>query len=162
VWADIAAMFSRMWPASLKSAVWLCSPDVLAELLQLTQSSNVSPPLWLDNFQAIGTPGSGDGDGRTYQLMGRPLIVTEKLPTYNANNTTVAGALTFVDLSYYLLGDRQTMQVASSDEYLFANDLVAYRVIERLDGRFWLQSPITPEGTNGSTLSPLVLLNTPS
>ena len=37
------------------------------------------------------------------------------------------------------------MQIASSDEYLFANDQVAFRVIERLDGRFWLQSAITPE-----------------
>ena len=65
-----------------------------------------------------------------------------------------------MDFSYYLLGDRQTMQVASSDQYLFANDLMAYRIIERLDGRFWLQSAITPENGSTNTLSPLVLLDT--
>jgi hypothetical protein len=52
------------------------------------------------------------------------------------------------------------MQVASSDQYLFANDLMAYRIIERLDGRFWLQSAITPENGGANKLSPLVLLDT--
>ncbi|HEV2375853.1 MAG TPA: phage major capsid protein [Streptosporangiaceae bacterium] len=163
---DIAKAYSRMWPASLNRAVWLCSPDVLVELLQLALSEDgsgttVAPPLWLQSYSAAdGTPGSGTGDGRNYMLMGRPLVVSEKLPSNTSGNTTTAGALTFVDFDYYLLGDRQTMQVASSEEYLFANDLVAYRVIERLDGRFWLQSPITPEGGGASTLSPLVLIDT--
>jgi HK97 family phage major capsid protein len=163
---DVAAMYARMWPASLNSAVWICSPDVIVELLQLAMSEDggsgttVAPPLWLQSYQAEGAPGGGNGDGAHYMLMGRPLIVSEKMPSNLSGNTTNAGALTFVDLNYYLLGDRQTMQVASSDQYLFANDLMAYRVIERLDGRFWLQSAITPEGASGSTLSPLVLLQT--
>ena len=132
-----------MWPASLNSAVWICSPDVLVELMQLAMLSDgsgttVAPPLWLDSYQVTGTPGAGSGDGVGYRLMGRPLIVSEKMPSNTSGNTTTAGALSFVDLSYYLLGDRQTMQVASSDQYLFANDLMAYRIIERLDGRFWL------------------------
>jgi HK97 family phage major capsid protein len=164
--ADIAKCYSRMWPASLNRAVWICSPDVLVELMQLALKeegggTTIAPPLWLSNYSAAdGTPGGGAGDGRNYMLMGRPLIVSEKMPSNLNTNTSTAGALTFIDLSYYLIGDRQTMQVASSDQYLFANDLMAYRIIERLDGRFWLQSAITPEGTGGSTLSPLVLLDT--
>jgi HK97 family phage major capsid protein len=161
---DIAKMYSRMWPASLGSAVWICSPDVIADLLQQAATepagTSVAPPLWLQNMGSTGAPGGGSNDGVHYMLMGRPLIVSEKMPTMLSGNSTQAGALTFCDLSYYLVGDRMTMQIASSDQYLFANDLVAYRVIERLDGRFWLQSPITPAGTNGSTLSPLVLLQT--
>jgi HK97 family phage major capsid protein len=164
--ADVAAAYARMWPASLNRAVWICSPDVLVELMQLALSADgsgtnaVAPPLWLQSYQATGTPGGGNGDGRAYSLMGRPLIVSEKMPSNTSGNTTTAGALTFVDLSYYLIGDRQTLQVASSDQYLFANDLMAYRIIERVDGRFWLQSVITPEGTGGQTLSPLVLVDT--
>jgi HK97 family phage major capsid protein len=165
---DVAAVFPRMWPASLGRAVWLCSPDVLNQLLTLAAASTnnstttiVAPPGWLTAYQALDYPGGGNGDGVNYRLMGRPLIVSEKLPSSTSSNTTQSGALMFVDLDYYLLGDRQTMQVASSEEYLFANDLVAYRVIERLDGRFWLQSAITPEN-GGPTLSPLVLLNTRS
>jgi HK97 family phage major capsid protein len=167
---DIATMYSRMWPASLNSAVWICSPDVLVSLMQLAVTAStgssptyttVAPPGWLQIDQgATAYPGGGGGDGVNYRLLGRPLIVSEKMPSIAAANTTTAGALTFVDLDYYLLGDRQTMQIASSADYLFANDLMAYRVIERLDGRFWLQSAITPENGSANTLSPLVLLNT--
>jgi HK97 family phage major capsid protein len=161
---DIAKMYSRMWPASLNNAVWVCSPDVIADLLQQAVTdpggTTVAPPLWLQGMASTGAPGGGSNDGVNYRLMGRPLIVSEKMPSSLSANTATAGALTFVDLSYYLVGDRMTMQIASSDQYLFANDLVAYRIIERLDGRFWLQSAITPEGTGGSSLSPLVLLQT--
>ncbi len=160
---EIAKAYSRMWPASLNSAVWICAPDVLTELLQLAMINDgtasgtaVAPPLWLQSFQAEGYPGGGSGDGVGYRLMGRPLIVSEKMPSVSGST---AGALTFVDLNYYLLGDRQTMQVASSDQYLFANDLMAYRIIERLDGRFWLQSAITPENGSSNTLSPLVKID---
>jgi hypothetical protein len=156
-----------MWPASLGNAVWICSPDALLALMQLavtplpttgiTAVGGVAPPGWLTSDQAMGYPGGGNGDGVNYRLMGRPLIVSEKMPS-NATGTT-NGGLAFVDLDYYLLGDRQTMQIASSDEYLFANDQVAFRVIERLDGRFWLQSAITPENGSTNTLSPLVILN---
>jgi HK97 family phage major capsid protein len=168
--ADIAKMYSQMWPASLNNAVWICSPDVLIQLMQMavvaatgssgSTDTTVAPPGWLTALQMFDYPGGGNGDGVGYRLMGRPLIVSEKMPSCLAANTTNAGALTFVDLSYYLLGDRQTMQVASSDQYLFANDLMAYRIIERLDGRFWLQSAITPENGGANKLSPLVLLDT--
>lgn len=165
VFNDIAKAFSRMWPRSLGKAVWLCSPDMLVNLLELAMAAanggtTVAPPLFLQSYQAIDYPGGGNGDGVNYTLMGRPLIITEKMPSSGSGNTTTPGALTFVDLSYYLLGDRQAMQVASSDEYLFGQDMVAYRVIERLDGRMWLQSAITPENGSSNTLSPLVKIDT--
>jgi HK97 family phage major capsid protein len=160
---EVATAFSRCWPAALNNTVWLCAPDVLPQLLQMALAAggptgtSVAPPLFLQSYQATGTPGGGNGDGIHYTLMGRPLIVSEKIPALGG---TVPGALTLVDLSYYLLGDRQTMQVASSDEYLFGQDMIAYRIIERLDGRFWLQSAITPENGSSSTLSPLVKIDT--
>jgi HK97 family phage major capsid protein len=159
---DIAAMFCRMWPPSLRNAVWLCSPDTLSQLLILSLSSDVAPPLLLQDYQALGAPAGGNGDGVNYRLMGRPLLVSEKMPSYTSGNSTTAGALTLVDLDQYLLGDRQAMQIATSEEYLFASDLVAYRVIERLDGRIWQQSAVTPQNGSTQTLSPVVLLNTPS
>lgn len=155
--ADIVAMWPRLLPASMNNAVWLCSPSVIGQLMQLYLnaggSTPIAPPLWLNGMQAH--------DGLTMTLLGRPLIVSEKMPDSSSNNTTVPGALALVDFNYYLLGDRQSMQVQSSDEYLFANDLTAFRVIERLDGRAWLQSAITPENS-GSTLSPIVFLDTTS
>ena len=54
--------------------------------------------------------------------------------------SATTGDINFVDLSYYLIGDRQIMQAMSSEHYQFQNDKTAFRVIERLDGRPWLQS----------------------
>lgn len=166
---DVATAYSRMWPASLNSAVWLCAPDALLQLMELAvqpiattggTTQTVAPPGWLTAMQAIDYPGGGNGDGVHYRLLGRPLIVSEKMPS--VSGTTTAGSLAFVDLDYYLLGDRQSMQIASSADYLFASDLMAYRVIERLDGRFWLRSAITPANGSANTLSPLVLVDTTS
>lgn len=153
-YADLAAMYARLLPMSLNNAVWLASPDVIPGLLQLVTASGIAPPLWLPNFSAAdGFPGGGNGDGFNYRIMGRPLVISEKMPALASQ-----GCLALVDFGYYLLGDRQSMLISSSEHVQFANDLTAFRVIERLDGRTWIQSPITPEN-GGNTLSPVVLLH---
>jgi hypothetical protein len=48
--------------------------------------------------------------------------------------------------------------VSASEHYKFGNDKTAYRIIERVDGRPWIQSAITP-ANSGSTLSPFVQLS---
>lgn len=148
---DIANMYAQMWPASLSRAVWICSPAVIAELLQLALvnpgggTGVASPPSFITNMQVLDAP--------TMTIFGRPLIVSEKVP-----NLGTAGDLSFVDFGYYLLGDRQAMQASTSEQYKFQNDVTAFRVIERVDGRTWIQSPITPRNS-GSQLSPVVLLH---
>jgi HK97 family phage major capsid protein len=142
---DIVNMYTRMLPTSLDRAVWICSPDVLASLLQMTVTG-ATIPLWLTMGQVFGQP--------TMMIFGRPLIVSEKV---SAAGT--AGDLCFVDFGYYLVGDRQAMQAASSSEYRFGNDLTAYRVIERVDGRPWLNSAITPKNGSANTLSAYVKLS---
>lgn len=152
---DIINMYVRMLPQSLNSAVWICSNDVIAQLLQLSlvvSGTPIAPPLWLNQMSIAGKP--------VYTLLGRPLIPSEKVPTSLSVNTTQPGALSFVDFDYYLIGDRQTMQVSTSDDYKFANDLTAFRVIERLDGRPWLRSPLTQANGSTNTLSPIVKLDT--
>lgn len=144
--ADIVAMYVRMLPGSLQTAVWIISPAVIAQLLQLvltvTTGDSVSPPLWLTNQQGI--------TGPTMTLLGRPVIVSEKVPDLGAGDE-----IAFVDFGYYLIGDRQMMQASSSAHYKFANDVTAYRIVERVDGRPWLNSAITPKN-GGDTLTPIV------
>jgi HK97 family phage major capsid protein len=88
-------------------------------------------------------------------ILGRPVIFTEKTPAL-----TTTGDINFVDLSYYLIGDRQIMQASSSPHFKFSTDKTAFKFIERVDGRPWLQSAITPKNNSSSTLSPFVQLAT--
>lgn len=146
--ADVVNMYARMLPQSLSRAVWLASPSAIPQLAQLAMTRGTdgiaSPPLWLSGGQAI--------DNLPMNILGRPVVITEKVPALGS-----AGDLSLVDFGFYLIGDRQAMQARQSEERYFETDEIAFRIIERVDGRPWLQSAITP-ANGGSTLSPIVKL----
>ncbi|MEU4386581.1 phage major capsid protein [Promicromonospora sp. NPDC023805] len=141
VWENIVKMYSRMLPTSLGRAVWIAHIDTFPELATMALSVGTGgSAIWLNN----GT------EGPPMTILGRPVLFTEKAETIGD-----AGDINFVDLGYYLLGDRQAIQANTSPHYKFQNDQTAIRFIERVDGRPWVQSAITPnKGTN--TLSPFV------
>lgn len=145
VWENVIKMYSRMLPESLRTAVWVVSPDTFPEIATMALS--------------VGTGGSAvwltDGTGApSLTLLGRPVVVSEK-----ASVLGTLGDINFIDFSKYIIGDRQVMQADSSADFLFSSDKTAYRVISRVDGRPWLQSAITPQN-NGPALSPYVSLAT--
>ena len=141
---NILKMYARMLPTSLSRAVWIADIQAFPQLATMALSVGTGgSPVWLNN--AV--------DGPPMTILGRPVIFTEK-----ANTLGTAGDITFADLGYYLVGDRQVMTAMSSEHYRFGNDQTAYRVIERVDGRPWLQSAITPQNS-GSTLSAFVNLS---
>jgi HK97 family phage major capsid protein len=144
VWENIIAMYSRMLPSSLNTAVWIASPDTFVQLATMAL--------------VVGTGGSAVWltDGRSapvLTLLGRPVIMTEKAP---AALGTV-GDLSFVDFGMYLIGDYQTVTIDSSPHVKFTSDKTSFRAIARNDGRPWLNSPLTPHN-NSATLSPFVQL----
>lgn len=145
-WADIVTMYSRMLPSSLQNAVWICSIDVFPLLAQISLSS---PGIWMGGYNATTA-----ADAPPVTIMGRPVIFTEKV-----GPSLSVGDISFVDLSYYLIGDRQAVSVAASDQFAFQNDQTAYRLIERVDGRPWVQSALTPHNGSSATLSPYVGLS---
>lgn len=141
VWDNIVKMFARMLPSSLSRAVWVASIDTFPELATMALSVGTGgSAIWLNNGQ-VGPPMS---------ILGRPVIFTEKSPKLGS-----AGDISFIDWGFYLIGDRQVMSAMSSPHFKFNQDTTAYRIIERVDGRPWLQSAITPKNT-GATLSPFV------
>lgn len=145
-WVDITAMYARMLPQSLGRAVWVISPDVLPSLLNMVLPGGTSPVIIGGGSFATGSVAP------VMSLLGCPIIVSEKAAAVGGK-----GDINFVDFGFYLLGDRQAMTAAQSEEFKFKNDVTAFRVIERLDGRPWLHTPITPMN-NGATLSPFVQL----
>ena len=149
-WENIVAMYSRMLPTSLKNAVWIASIDTFPQLATMALSVGTGGgPVWIGGWSQ---PGS---DMPPMTILGRPVIFTEKT---SALGTT--GDINFVDLSYYLIGDRQQVRVDSSEHFLFQNNQVAYRLIERVDGRPWIQSALTPHNGSSATLSPFVQIAT--
>ncbi len=146
VWENILRMYSRLLPSSLRRAVWIVTPDAFFELATMALS--------------VGTGGSAvwitDGHGEPQlTLLGRPVVITEKAPAVLGT----VGDISLVDFGYYLIGDRQMMTVDSSEHVKFTSDKTTFRVIQRNDGRPWLNSAITPKN-GGPTLSPFVNLAT--
>ena len=145
LWENVLEMYSRMFPTSLARGVWLYSPNAFRELATMALSVGTGGgPVWLNNGVT----------GPPMTILGRPAFPTEK-----CNVLGTRGDLEFVDLSYYMVGDRQLMTADSSTDYRFANDETVYRIIQRCDGRPWLQSAITPSN-GGPTLSAFVELET--
>lgn len=146
VYENILKMFARMLPQSHANAVWLANINTFPQLATMSLSVGTGgAPVFLGN--AVGGPPNS--------ILGRPLIFTEKLPTLGT-----ASDLMFVDLSKYLIGDRQAMTVFSSPHVNFTTDETVWRIISRLDGRPWIDSALTPR--NGDTLSPFVNIATRS
>lgn len=148
VWENVVGMYSRMLPTALGRAVWICSIDTFPELATMALSVGTGGgPVWMGNYTNPGTATP------PVTILGRPVYFTEKTPPLGTT-----GDISFVDFGYYLIGDRQMMQSMSSEHYKFQNDKTAFRVIERLDGRPWIQSAITPHNNSTNTLTPFVQL----
>ena len=144
---NLDKMYSRMLPSSLANSVWLAHPDTFPQLASLSQAVGTGGgPVWVSNM-AGGPPNS---------IYGRPIVFTEKAQTLGT-----VGDVMFVDLSYYIIGDRQALTTSASPHVRFTTQETVFLFSERLDGRMWLDSALTPR--NGSnTVSPAVALATRS
>jgi len=146
VWENLVKMYSRMLPSSLGRAVWVANGDCFPELATMALSVGTGgSAIWLNNG-VQGPPSS---------ILGRPLLLTEKVPTIGGAGS--GKDISFIDFGYYLIGDRQQMRAESSMHAKFTTDQTTYRIIERVDGRGWLMSALTP-ANSANTLSPFVTL----
>jgi len=143
---NIDNMFSRMLPSSLMTAIWIASLDTFPQLANMAMNAGTGgSPVWLNNG-VVGAP--------PLTIYGRPVEFTEKTGALG-DQCDIA----FVDPKFYLLGDRQQMTIDASTQYQFAYNKTCYLATERVDGRPWLQSPITPKNGSASTLSAYVVLD---
>jgi HK97 family phage major capsid protein len=146
--ADIAVMWSKLLPASWQKAIWVFSPSVVPQLIQLKDGASRAI------FLQIGSQTEGAITSRlNWTLLGRPAIPTEKLPALGTK-----GDLMVIDPSFYVIGDRMQIEVAASEHVNFLSNQMTWRVVERIDGQPWMDKPITLQ--DGSTqVSPFVVLN---
>lgn len=141
VWADVLKMWARLLPASRNRAVWIASHETIPELYDLVAGSG-QHPVFVQTASETAPP----------SLLGRPLFFSE-----HAGQLGAAGDLNLVDLSYYVIADRQSLSVKVSEHERFSTDQHVIRGIVRVDGRPWVQSALTP-ANGGDTVSPYVRL----
>lgn len=142
---NIDKMWSRLLPQSKNRAVWLANSDISPQLMALSRAVGTGgAPVMMVNVAGVGPQ----------TMYNRPIIYTEHCQTLGT-----AGDIYLVDLSYYVIADRQQLAIDSSPHPRFRNDETVWKFIERLDAKPWLESAITPRyGTN--SLSPFVALAT--
>jgi HK97 family phage major capsid protein len=151
LWENIVQMYSQMLPTSHGNAAWICSHDAFPQLATMALSVGTGGgPVWMG-----GWGNSSGANTPPMTILGRPVIFTEKVGPLGTT-----GDINYVDLSYYLIGDRQQVEVSASEHAFFQNDQTAYKIIERVDGRPWIQSALTPHNNSTSLLSPFVQLAT--
>jgi HK97 family phage major capsid protein len=144
MYGDVANMLSRLLPASFARAIWVVHPYGLTDLVQLRDASG--RVVWVD---ALG----GATKNIPGYLMGRPVFVSEKVPTYGTK-----GDLNLLDPGMYVIGDRMALEVAASEHVNFLANQMTWRVVERVDGQPWVEKTITL-ADGSSTVSPFVSLN---
>ncbi len=142
--ADVAGMWAKLLPVSWSKAIWTFSPSVVPQLLQLKDGANRAIFISIDQ---------GITKTPTWSLLGRPAFPTEKVPALGTK-----GDLMLLDPSFYVVGDRMSVEVAASEHVNFLRNQMTWRVVERIDGQPWLDKPITLQDSV-TQVSPFVVLN---
>src|SRR6202008_961246 len=99
--ADVATMLSKLLPLSYNRAIWVASPSVVPQLLQLKDGANRAIFISIDQG-APKTP--------VWNLLGRPAFATEKLPVLGTK-----GDIVLIDPSMYVIGDRMSIEITASE-----------------------------------------------
>lgn len=121
LWANVVQLYSRLHPACKRRAVWLASPDVMAQLLTM-QLPNGNPAL------LSGSVNDGGAGSPAPRLLGRPILETTLTPILGNR-----GDLALVDFSQVALIMRNSMRIDYSQHLNFNRDVVNWRIRWRVD-----------------------------
>lgn len=136
---DLTNMLKSFLPTG--RGVWIISQSAMSEMLQLAGPTGNPSYIW--GSAVAGAPAT---------LLGYPVIWTEKTPVLGT-----AGDVLLCDFAYYLVGDRQATTIESTKFERWEYDETSWRAVHRVDGRPWLNAPLTlQDGT--TTVSPFVKL----
>lgn len=142
VYENLVKMYSRVSPACLGNACWICNNQAIPQLMSLSLSIGTSGAFF---------PALREVDSRFF-LFGKPVLFSEHMQALGT-----AGDIALVDFSQYSIGLRKELSIDKSNAPGWTEDLVDYRILTRIDGQGTWSAPITPE--HGSTLSWAVSLD---
>jgi HK97 family phage major capsid protein len=117
---DLFDLYHSIVSGYRSRGVWLMNDSSLAKIRKLKDTTGQF--LWQPGLQA-GTPDS---------LLGRPVLTDPNVAVMAAS----AKSILFGDFSsYYAIRDVSGVRFERSDDFRFANDLVAFRALIRTDGK---------------------------
>lgn len=121
---DVVKLFMALPEQYRMNAQFVTSPTGIQLLMGLVDDNH--RPIFMPSWEA----------GKPATLFGRPLIEDPNWPTNltvgSATNTT---EIWFGDLSTYVIGDRQSLEMTISTERYFDADQTAMKAILRVDGK---------------------------
>lgn len=144
---DVTGLMSKMVPSLFGSAVFVCHPLALDNLMQLSLVTNGDPAFSPTSNAAPGSPLIGS-------LVGKPVYADEYM-----SPPGTAGDLAFVAPRAYAVGTRTGILVSGSEHAYFASDQYAWRVTTRIDGQPRIDSTIKLADGSNTAVSPFVVLN---
>lgn len=137
---DICDMMENFLPTG--NGVWIITQSAMSEIIQMNGPALNPAYVWINSGREA-IPG---------MIFGYPVIWTEKCPLIGE-----PGDIILADLKYYLIGDRQATTVESTKYDQWQLDLTSWRMVHRVDGQPWLESPLVYQ--DGTTeISPFVIL----
>ena len=141
--SDIYEMESRLPPGAATRAVWVANRQLMPQFGML---NNAEVQSWHPSLD-MSMPD---------RLNGRPIIWNE-----HASGLGARGDIMLVDWMYYLIGDLQTLTMASSAHEEFSDHVTVIKGVERIDGRPWVETALVPAQRTGTdyTMSPFVILD---
>lgn len=149
-YANARKVWVRMLTQSRTNAVWLASQAAEEVVLDMQGTAN---SVFVPAGYYITGSGNAAGLPVSYTLLGRPVVITEKLPALNS-----LGDFGCYDFNHYVVGDPASMELAASEHFKFGTNQIVYRFIHRVGGMPWMDSPITLSDAS-TTVSPFVMLN---
>ena len=127
---NIAKMFARVLAGGGANLAWLINPDAYPQIVTLNLNNN---PIWIP--APSGFKGAPDG-----LLLGRPIIQTDACQTVGDLNDIILGNFN----GYRTITKAGGAEFATSMHLWFDQDLMAFKLVFRLDGHVSLSEAITP------------------
>jgi len=149
VFENACDMYSAMAPSCTNRAIWLFTTSLVPQLLKM--QNVVTNKAGTENVGGSAVPVVTVAPDGSMSLLGRPIIVTEKLAAKGD-----LGDCCFVCLDQYAVGTRRDVRLESSQHYAFKSDQTAFRLTVRIDGEPLWRSEQTL--VNGDVVSPFVQL----
>jgi HK97 family phage major capsid protein len=131
---NIAKMYGRVIQGPGAKLKWLINPDAFQQVVTLTLNNN---PIWIPSNQ--GFAGAPNG-----LLLGRPVVMTDACQTVGDKGDIILANMN----GYRSITKAGGIETATSMHLWFDQDLMAFRVIFRMDGQPALEKAVTPPNSS--------------